>query len=308
MRSVKGKVKNSYRPHKLLYYTILDAICLVMLLDHFKLSDFEENIPFPVDFQDISNQQKINWLNNICGIIIKKFFFENEDDMCASLREVLENPNHPENYWTANMENDRVKYHFCEKSYMYTGSLKSHESNVHHVKIEKEKTRSKPIQTDQLYDYILMLFKLVMLHRNLDTAVDMGDGERCVRSTKYELPIYNKTGKTKYTIGSIHLTALTSGVLPAEQSERLITNRFVNVQGGRNNNIALDEYLEMLNRDSKVACSGHQTKESIIKHSQEYPILINFVKHYDVINRCRVRKGFHHLPSYLGDVKKVAKV
>jgi hypothetical protein len=70
MRSVKGKVKNSYRPHKLLYYTILDAICLVMLLDHFKLSDLEENIPFPVDFQDISDQQKINWLNNICGIII----------------------------------------------------------------------------------------------------------------------------------------------------------------------------------------------------------------------------------------------
>jgi hypothetical protein len=97
---------------------------------------------------------------------------------------------------------------------MYTGSLKLHESNVHHVKIEKEKIRSKPIQTDQLYDYILMLFKLVMLHRNLDTAVDMGDGERCVRSAKYELLIYNKTGKTKYTIGSIHLTALTSGVLP----------------------------------------------------------------------------------------------
>jgi hypothetical protein len=65
----------------------------------------------------------------------------------------------------ANMEDDRVKCHFCEKSYIYTGSLKSHESNVNHVKIEKEKTRSKPIQTDQLYDYILMLFKLVMLHR-----------------------------------------------------------------------------------------------------------------------------------------------
>jgi hypothetical protein len=47
-------------------------------------------------------------------------------------------------------------------------------SNVHHVKIEKEKIRSKPMQTDQLYDYILRLFKLVMLHRNLDTAVDIG--------------------------------------------------------------------------------------------------------------------------------------
>jgi hypothetical protein len=75
-----------------------------------------------------------------------------------------------------------------------------------------------------------------------------------------ELPIYNKIEKTKYTIGSIHLTALTSGVLPADQSERLITNRFVNVQGGRNNNIALDEYLKMFNRDSKVACSGQQRR------------------------------------------------
>jgi hypothetical protein len=39
-----------------------------------------------------------------------------------------------------------------------------------------------------------------MLHRNLDTAVDMGDGERCVRSAKYELPIYNKTENKIYQI------------------------------------------------------------------------------------------------------------
>lgn len=82
----------------------------------------------------------------------------------------------------------------------------------------------------------------------------MGDGERSVRSTKYELPIYNRTRKVKYVIGSIHLSALTSGVLEEEQCERLVANRFVNVQGGRNNNIALDEYLEILNRESKIAC------------------------------------------------------
>lgn len=88
-----------------------------------------------------------------------------------------------------------------------------------------------------------MLFKLILIHRNLDEAVDMGDGERCTRSAKYELPIYHKTGKTKYTIGSIHLTALVSGLLSPQQTERLIANRFVNVQGDANNNIALDEYL-----------------------------------------------------------------
>jgi hypothetical protein len=150
-----------------------------------------------------------------------------------------------------------------------------------------------------------MLFKLTLLHRNLDNAVDMGDGERCVRSAKYELPIHHKTGKTKYTIGSVHLTALVSGLLSPQQTERLIANRFVNVQGGANNNIALDEYLEMLNRDSKIACRGHQTKDSILKHSKEYPILVEMTKLVEKISHASVRKGFHHLPSYESDVKMV---
>lgn len=109
-----------------------------------------------------------------------------------------------------------------------------------------------------------MLFRLTLLLKNLDSGIDMGDGQRVVRSAKYELPIYNLTNKVKYMIGSIHLTALTLGILPEHQKNRLIANRFVNVQGGRNNNFSLDENLEMLNRDSKVVASGHQTKDSIL--------------------------------------------
>ena len=52
----------------------------------------------------------------------------------------------------------------------------------------------------------------------------------------------------------------------------------MNVQRSANNNIALDEYLEMLNRDSKIACRGHQTKESILKHSKEYPLLVEMTE------------------------------
>lgn len=61
----------------------------------------------------------------------------------------------------------------------------------------------------------------------------------------------------------------------------------------------------MVNRDSKVACTGNQTKESIILHSKEYPHLVNFVKHFDEIASVRQKKGFHHLPSYQSDVQKV---
>lgn len=51
---------------------------------------------------------------------------------------------------------------------------------------------------DQLQDHIVMLFKLTILHRNLDSAVDLADGKRSVRSAMFEMPIYNKTNKVKY--------------------------------------------------------------------------------------------------------------
>lgn len=60
----------------------------------------------------------------------------------------------------------------------------------------------------------------------------MADGNRSVRSAKYELPVYNLTNKTKYAIGSINLIALTEGILSDEQRVRLTANRFINLQGG----------------------------------------------------------------------------
>lgn len=79
---------------------------------------------------------------------------------------------------------------------------------------------------------MLLLFKLSLLHKNLDDAVDMADGARSIKSAKYELPIYNFTNKTKYDIGSIHLIAMTEGLLNKELKERLTANRFINLQGG----------------------------------------------------------------------------
>lgn len=99
----------------------------------------------------------------------------------------------------------------------------------------------------------------------------MADGARSIRSAKYEALLYKKTGKTKYLIGSIHLTSLTSGTLSKDQTERLIQNRFINVSCGKNRNIALDEYVEFMNREIKSASTGHQTKESLIKHSKDFP-------------------------------------
>lgn len=61
-----------------------------------------------------------------------------------------------------------------------------------------------------------MLFKLILLYKNFDIVVDMGDGERLVRFIKYELFIYNRIRKVKYVIGFIYLLVLIFGVFEEE--------------------------------------------------------------------------------------------
>ncbi|XP_056006722.1 uncharacterized protein LOC125651350 [Ostrea edulis] len=307
MRNVKGHVYNAYRAYKMLYYVILDAICLLLFLHHMGVSDIDQEIDLPSNFAVLSNREKIEYIDSVSENILRKHFFDNTNDIFQNVRDIVCDPQHPENYWTSTREEGRFKCHHCDKTYAHVVSLQTHEQKIHDVHIAKPSKKPKNKNQDQMQDYLMMLFKLVILHKNLDTSVDMGDGERAVRSAKYELPVYHLTNKVKYAIGSIHLTSLTSGILCDNQKERLIANRFVNLQGGKNNNVSLDEYLEMLNRDSKIACSGHKTKESILAHSKEYPHLINLVGHFDSITEIRKRKGFHHIPSYKGDVLKVFK-
>ncbi|XP_069109713.1 uncharacterized protein [Argopecten irradians] len=308
-RNVKAEVKNSYRAYKMLYHTIFDGMCCVLFYKEFGLKDMTDPIPIPAEWSQWNKDAKIDWINNVSIGIVNKWFFEDSDDVLEAVRNVLEDPDHEENYWVSSAVDGRFRCHYCEKTYAFVNSLKQHESANHGHKIHKVPKKSpdsNAVKEDEVYNYVILLFRLAALHKNLDTAVDMADGHRSVRSAKYETPIYNKVNKTKYLIGSIHLTGLVSGTLPPQQAERLIANRCVNISGGKNNNMALDEYVEMINRDTKNACTGSQTKESIIAHSKEFPHLVDAVKHYDMICDVRKRKGFHKLPSYKIDVQKVA--
>ena len=181
LRNVKSDVKNAYRPYKLLYYTILDALCVLLFLHNFQISDIEQNIPYPENFDDMTKEQKIQWINDICESILAQWFFGGEStDLFRNVREILEDQSHPENYWVTNYkpEDGRFKCHFCTKTYAFVASLQSHEMKQHNVSILKSKSKAPEKDRDQLQDHIVMLFRLVILHKNLDTAVDMGDGYR----------------------------------------------------------------------------------------------------------------------------------
>ena len=207
-RNVKGEVKNSFRAYKHLYYTIFDAICCNLFLQEQNVNSMD-NIRLPDDFKEKSEEEKIKWLNAICIKIVDTWIFEGQDDLLQHVRDILNNPEHPENYWIENEIDGRFSCHFCEKTYLNIGSLQAHEKLKHNyiVPLEDKKKVQSSETEDKLFDYTLLLFKLTALLKNLDTAIDMGDGGRSVRSSKYELPIFNRTNKIKYVIGCIHLIA-----------------------------------------------------------------------------------------------------
>lgn len=87
--------------------------------------------------------------------MVRKYFFEEAEDMVDEIKNVLENPQHEENYQTSSIENWRFKCHHCEKDYKRVSSLKEHESGVSLGKPKKKKEPS----SDELQDHVFNAFQ-----------------------------------------------------------------------------------------------------------------------------------------------------
>ena len=97
---MKGDVKNSYRAYKYLYYTVFDRICCVLFFRHFSIKGTDEIISIPDNFAEWSNDNKIKWINDVITQSVKRCFFDGSQDVLGELRDVLNNLEHDENYWS----------------------------------------------------------------------------------------------------------------------------------------------------------------------------------------------------------------
>lgn len=141
-RNAKGDIKNAYRAYKMLYYAILDAIIVYMFLDFFNVREEEKVIPLPENFNNKLSEEKNQWLDDVCTKLVEKWFFENSLDICASVREVLEDISNSEQYCVASKEDGRYKCHFCDKTYACVTSLKVHKkTGMIMLKLAKKKQK-----------------------------------------------------------------------------------------------------------------------------------------------------------------------
>ena len=116
LRNVKGHVCNAYRAYKVLYYTILDALCLLLFMHFMDVEDLDQEICLPSNFDTKSSAEKIEWLDSQSENILRIWFFDNENDIFRNLRDIVCDKDHPENYWTSTLEEGRFRCHHCEKN------------------------------------------------------------------------------------------------------------------------------------------------------------------------------------------------
>lgn len=87
----------------MLYYVILDVVCFVMFLVIMNLKSVDEEILVLEDFDNKIDKEKVEWIDGISRQILKKWFFEELDDICENLREIILNFDYYDNYWILNM-------------------------------------------------------------------------------------------------------------------------------------------------------------------------------------------------------------
>lgn len=87
----------------MLYYVILDVVCFVMFLVIMNLRSVDEEVLVLGDFDNKIDKEKVEWIDGISRQILKKWFFEELDDICENLREIILNFDYFDNYWILNM-------------------------------------------------------------------------------------------------------------------------------------------------------------------------------------------------------------
>lgn len=81
----------------------------------------------------------------------------------------------------SNLIDGKVKCYHFDKNLCICCSLKANEEIFNGVTMSKKERKDKEKSKVELYGYMLLLFNLSLLHKNLNDAVDMVDGARTIK-------------------------------------------------------------------------------------------------------------------------------
>ena len=165
---------------------------------------------------------------------------------------------------------------------------------------------------DKVYLYAIELMTLGMLWHNFYDSIKEADGNRLIRSWKFNLLIFKASGRKNYSIEALNLLLQVNYLLSPRESAQLKWCRCINTSGRQGRNISMDLYLEHLNRRLETAlrnAGSNITDKSVSLAAESISVLQHICEQFEK-ETCTdsPNSDKHSYPSFEKDFKLILNV
>lgn len=133
----------------------------------------------------------------------------------------------------------------CLKEYKTLGFFKRHLIKKHNWIFDVPEQEQSQSKTDLIALYRASFMKNALLLRDTYNAFRMGDGDRILRNSKFEMLCASVRGQTKYKMWLWRFQAYVTAILTPKEAEEYLWNCTASTNGGTEKNIPNDNLVEL---------------------------------------------------------------
>ena len=141
----------------------------------------------------------------------------------------------------------------CGRSYKTDGWFKKHLAKEHNWQFTEENFEES--KQDRIAIYRSSFMKCALILRDTNDAYKLGDGDRILRNSKFEMLCADVGKHTKYKLWLFRFIAYCISILSQKQALEYLWNCTVNTAGGVAKNIPNDNLVEILVQSIKKKIS-----------------------------------------------------
>ena len=146
-------------------------------------------------------------------------------------------------------------------------------------------------EEDRVMNYGLRILQLGVFLMQLNDTEKEGDGDRALRNWKLLMLYFRARSRAmKYAYETMRLITYTKALFSEKMAARILYGQFVNIKGGKGNNVANDLKMEHLIKYNKVILhdlSGNKTLKAIQRNTKATYGLQRIVKVFD--EQCKIK-------------------
>lgn len=242
-----------YRSHFAFVEDCLDAHLVAAALKYMEIKDVEESSKFrqPL-FEALPNEEQRQFIYSIARGILDRYIKLSDGLNVISMK--AQALDAQVNHINSMYDNHLNKFicQPCNKKYKTLNGMKKHLQKEHGM-ADLEEADDSSSKYDHVAIYHASFMKCALLLRDTNDAYKMGDGDRVLSNSKFQMLLSRAGNHTKYQLWLFRYMANCLCLLTPRMAYEYKWNCSANLQGGLGNNIPCDNLVELLVQTVKKA-------------------------------------------------------